>query len=284
MTCGLCLTTFDAVASLTETLPAASAEEQESEAAGEASAAAEGAPGREPAKGGASPQLDGGGAVELGDAVAGTEGEEEDGAGQAEEASEEPPSPAADGDAPDWEEVLAEIHAGPRPVPRRGSSRRRTGWIAAGVAVVGILAGVHGSYAYRTELLGVPGLRPWLETVCSLYGCRLEQSGSYDALEVAERWLEPHPRREDALTLGGALVHTGQRTLAYPELRIQLRDLNGHVTGQLWLQPADYVADSRLRAQLDEGIEPGARVPVEIDMTEPEGGAESFSLDFRRPQ
>ncbi|MFP4147722.1 MAG: DUF3426 domain-containing protein, partial [Halorhodospira sp.] len=184
-------------------------------------------------------------------------------------------------------QMLAELRV-ERPVPPAVPRRARSGWrrwlVAGTVVALLATAAVHGSYLYRESLLELPGTRGWLEAVCRLYGCLLEGAQAYAALEVEERWLEADPRRDDALMLGGVLVHTGEQRLPYPEMRLTLRDLDGHVTGERWVQPQDYVADSRMRARLKEGIAPDARVPVELYIARPEGGAESFSLAFRPPQ
>ncbi len=298
VTCGLCLTTFDAVEALTETLPGA--DDDRAPAADRDSAPAEGAPEGEagvgePTDGGEAPSpAPQAGDVEVTEAAdseargapppgaldaAHGGSSQESGAGRAEQ-------PPAGADEPDWEQLLAEFRGQPeRPAPAAAPPRRRRGRWAAAITVV-LLAGalVHGSYAYRLELVEIPGARPWLEAVCAVYGCRLEVAEDYDVITVEERWLERHPRREDALLLGGELVHTGERRLAYPELQLTLRDLDGHVTGRRWVRPAEYVADSRMRAQLDAGMEPGDRVPVRVAVAEPDGGAESFSLAFRPPR
>ncbi|MBK1727180.1 DUF3426 domain-containing protein, partial [Halorhodospira neutriphila] len=143
---------------------------------------------------------------------------------------------------------------------------------------------VHGSYLYRAQLDGVPGMRPWLEAVCAAYGCTLGRGPGYQqALEVEQRRLERHPDREDALILGATMRYTGGEPAPFPQMRLTLRDLDGHVTGQRWIGPEDYLADRRLRARLEAGMQPGMRIPVRLAVAEPEGGAESFSLAFRAP-
>ena len=190
-------------------------------------------------------------------------------------------------DDTDWEAILAEVRGEQRGAAQPEAPKGRSWLRRSAYAVVALLlfgGVVHGSYLYRDALIDLPGARAWLGAVCAVYGCQLESAESYAVIEIEERFLERHPRRDDALMLGGVLVHAGERRLPFPEMRLILRDLDGHVTGQRWVQPADYVADSRLRARLDAGMEPGARVPVRVSVAEPEGGAESFSLEFRPAQ
>nr|WP_276569356.1 zinc-ribbon and DUF3426 domain-containing protein [Halorhodospira halophila] len=291
VTCGLCQTTFDAVQALSEELPGdeAGAADGGQPAASTSASSTEEAEVRIPALG---PQMSAIGRLLPGDSderpvdLRALVGEHPAAEQRAATASEETAGAGRGGAADaDWEQVLAELRAEQRPAraSAAGGPKKRRGrrWLVAAGVLVLAAALVHGSYLYRGALLELPGTRAWLSAVCTLYDCQLETAASYDVIEVEERWLEPDPRRDDALMLGGVLVHTGERRLPYPEMRLTLRDLDGHVTGERWVRPEDYVADSRLRARLGAGMEPGARVPVELYVAEPDGGAESFSLSFR---
>ncbi len=287
VTCGLCQTSFDAVQALSEELPGdgGSGDSPQAPPGHSAAAGERRIPALGPEMSAIGRLLPGDGEdrpVDLQTLVAGDASEEGRRAAPEDEA---PPTDAPSRGDPaerDWEEVLAELRAERRSPPARSRGRRRgRRWLLAAGIVALAAALVHGSYLYRAQLLELPGARGWLSAVCAVYGCQLETAASYDVIEVEERWLEPDPRRDDALILGGVLVHTGDRRLPYPEMRLTLRDLDGHVTGERWVRPEDYVADSRLRARLGAGMEPGARVPVELYVAEPDGGAESFSLAFR---
>nr|WP_274519948.1 zinc-ribbon and DUF3426 domain-containing protein [Halorhodospira sp. M38] len=285
VTCGLCQTTFDAVQALSEDLrgePGAATTD-----GAPPSRSAGGDEVRIPALG---PQMSAIGRMlpdDSGDrpvdlqALVGERSTAGERSGSGPEAADRAAEPG--GSEADWEQVLAELRAGQRPAraPGAGTRPKRRLWMTAAGVLVLAAALVHGSYLYRAQLLELPGARAWLSAVCAVYDCQLETAASYDVIEVEERWLEPDPRRDDALMLGGVLVHTGERRLPYPEMRLTLRDLDGHVTGERWVRPEDYVADSRLRARLGAGMEPGARIPVELYVAEPDGGAESFSLSFR---
>ncbi|MFP4648574.1 MAG: zinc-ribbon and DUF3426 domain-containing protein [Halorhodospira sp.] len=283
--CGLCQAQFDAFESLAEQLPDHEPSAEENPAAGGSAVPLGAGTGPEATEEAPARPLDLAAVTRTG---ASEQGEAEEGA-ESVPGGREPDLTARCEEAPDpeWEQMLAELRV-ERPVPPAVPRRARSGWrrwlISGTVMALLATAAVHGSYLYRESLLELPGTRGWLEAVCRLYGCLLEDAQAYAVLEVEERWLEADPRRDDALMLGGVLVNTGEQRLPYPEMRLTLRDLDGHVTGERWVQPQDYVADSRMRARLKEGIAPDARVPVELYIARPEGGAESFSLAFRPPQ
>ncbi|WP_338018645.1 zinc-ribbon and DUF3426 domain-containing protein [Halorhodospira halochloris] len=205
-----------------------------------------------------------------------------------------------DGELDDLSELelaIAQVHGHIEPgrypdKAGKGLARRRGGassWVKSvggSLIVAAVILGglLHGSYVMRDQLLEVPALYDWLDFVCGLYDCQLETQQSYQVLRVEERTLEEHPNDDDALVLGATLVHTGSRRLPYPDLELILRDLDGHVTRQGVASPRDYVADSRQRVRIDQGIEPGSTVPVRLEFMAPDGGAESFTIRFHPPQ
>ncbi len=271
VSCGLCQAAFDALEALAEELP---------EGAGRPEAAAA-PPADRPAP-----------ASEAAPAAAGAAEAEAERQGEPYIPALEEEGAAATGGTEDWDALFSEIAPAVerQSAPQRGRGRprwRTTAW-RWGVAALGVAllaaGAVHGSYLYRAQLEGVPGVRPWLEAVCAVYGCTLGGSPAYQQdLEVEHRRLERHPQREDALVLGAEVRYTGSEPAPFPQMRLTLRDLDGHVTGQRWIGPEDYIADGRLRARLTAGMQPGMRIPVRLAVAEPEGGAESFSLAFRAP-
>lgn len=171
---------------------------------------------------------------------------------------------------------------------RQGSLVAALKWVSGSLIVAAVMLGglLHGSYLLRHQLieLPVPVIYGWMDFMCGLYGCQLETQDSYRVLAIEDRWLEDHPQREDTLMLGAVLAHTGNRRLPYPDIELVLRDLDGHVTQRDRAAPQDYVADSRQRTQIEEGIEPGTEVPIRLEIAAPDEGATSFLLRFHPPQ
>ena len=169
--------------------------------------------------------------------------------------------------------------------PEKQSRKRGGGFLWGMLAGLLILAlAVQGTYLYRDELAREPALRGWVEWVCSVLGCTVAPPSRLDALEIRERWMEPHPHREGFLLVGAVLVNGAAYPQAYPEVRILLRDIEGNVVADRWYPPQAYLDDSRLRTRLEAGMPVGQGVPLRLDIQGPEGGAESFQLEFRAPR
>lgn len=148
------------------------------------------------------------------------------------------------------------------------------------LAIVGV---VHGSYVLRAQLIEFPALEGWMAAICGLYDCRLQTPAAYRVLTVEARRLAADPDEEQRLVLDAVLYHAGAWRLAYPDVELTLRDLNGRVTARERFAPQQYVVDNRVQARLEAGIEPGARVPLRLELPEPAAGGESFTLTFHPP-
>lgn len=164
---------------------------------------------------------------------------------------------------------------------RKPRKRRPALW---GFVIVVLLAGavIQGTYLFRDTLASEPALRAWVETVCNVLGCSIAAAFDPAYLHVEERWLERHPQREGMYVLGAVLVNRAERPLHYPELGLELVDLDGHPLKEQWFAPHQYLGDGRLRARLDHGMPPGVAIPVRVVFEAPDEGPESFSLAFRQ--
>ncbi len=115
----------------------------------------------------------------------------------------------------------------------------------------------------------VPAGLPWQ--------CQLPPLTDLARLELTRYELTAHPEQEDGLHFSGILTNRADFAQPYPLLYITMEDRRGEVVAVGHFGPADYlgtpVADNEL-------LEPDAQTPVSLDLTDPGEQATGFRFDF----
>jgi len=114
-----------------------------------------------------------------------------------------------------------------------------------GVALLAPLLLLQVGYAERYELLRNGITRPWLERACAGLSCTLPLPHDADGLALLSRDVRPHPSVTNALIISATLRNSADHTQAFPTVEITLTDLNEHRIAMRRFRPQEYIGDSR---------------------------------------
>jgi predicted Zn finger-like uncharacterized protein len=114
-----------------------------------------------------------------------------------------------------------------------------------GVALLIPLLLLQVGYAERYDLLRNGFARPWLERACMSFGCTLPLLHDADGLILLSRDVRPHPSVTNALIISATLRNNADHTQAFPTVEITLTDLNEHRIAMRRFRPQEYVGDAR---------------------------------------
>ena len=114
--------------------------------------------------------------------------------------------------------------------------------------VCGVLAltlAAQATFHYRDLLAAVaPPLRPALEALCDLAGCRIEALRRIDDIVIDSSTLTSAPSGENTVRLALVLRNRGALPLAMPSIELTLTDPGGQMLVRRALAPADFAAPS----------------------------------------
>lgn len=223
--CGRCHREFDALASLTDTLPK---------------------DGR-PSKPGT------GTADDLGPPVAKGNGQPDLFTG---------PEPAAEAPALGQEVRIARVGSAAPSFARRDLAPPESGWWLVGVAGLALALGIQLAWIFRGPLLAEPRLREAAEAVCRRADCRLPTFDDRARISIVDHSVEPHPARPHALRITGVLVNRSELPQTLPVFELVLSDAAGRRVAMRRFLPEEYL-DERRPARLEPGGD--LRIDLEVE-------------------
>lgn len=170
----------------------------------------------------------------------------------------------------------------PRSVPSFVRSRaaaappraRRWLWVAAvGLALLLVLQGL---LAERARLAAHPAWRPALEAVCGALRCALPPWREPAALVLLARDVRAEPEDPTRLQVSATFRNDARWPQAWPQLRLVLSDIDGHVIGSRVFTVDEYLGG----APPAPTLAPGATAHVRLTLEEPGPGAVSFAFEL----
>jgi predicted Zn finger-like uncharacterized protein len=224
--CGRCHREFDALASLTDTLP------------GQA---------RGTARGGSASEA-------LGDPIA-------EGGGQP-DLFTSPDARAADTPALGGEVRIVRA-AGPAPSFTRGDlapGESRWWWLGALVLALGLALQL--GWIFRAPLLADARLREAAEALCRRANCALPTIDDRSRITLVDHSVEPHPSRPHALKITGVLLNQSPLPQSLPLVELVLSDTGGRRVAMRRFLPAEYL-DERRPDRLEPGRD--VRIDLEVE-------------------
>ncbi|MET0330303.1 MAG: zinc-ribbon and DUF3426 domain-containing protein [Dyella sp.] len=178
----------------------------------------------------------------------------------------EPPSAVAD---------FSELTFTPRfAQPRR--RRWRLVWVVLCVLLALLLLGQVG-WAERDALIANPTTGDWLRRVCRSAGCQLPLVQNLHQLRLLARDVQSHPSVRGALMISATLRNEARFAQPYPTLSVTLSDVDGKKLAMRRLNPTEYLSDA---AALQRGIAAGSNVSVVLEVQDPGNHAVAFELAF----
>jgi predicted Zn finger-like uncharacterized protein len=100
-------------------------------------------------------------------------------------------------------------------------------------------------YAKRAPLLDDARVRPITERICATLGCQLPLAHEPARLTLLSRDIRPHPSVANALIISASLRNDAVRAQAFPEVEIALSDLDENRIAMRRFRPQEYLGDAR---------------------------------------
>jgi predicted Zn finger-like uncharacterized protein len=174
-----------------------------------------------------------------------------------------------------------------QPRPATPAFARRTGaayrsarswpWLLGSTALaLSLLAQI--GYAKRAPLLQNAQLRPWFDMACASLGCRLPPRHDAARLTLLSRDIRPHPSVPNALIISASLRNDAAFTQAFPDVEIDLSDLDENRIAMRRFHPQEYLGDART---IGAGMAPGTTTALVFEVADPGKNAVAFEFKFR---
>lgn len=132
-------------------------------------------------------------------------------------------------------------------VPARGERPRNGRW-ALGCALLTLALVAQIGWAERARWLDDAHVRPWIDEVCLRLGCQLPLRRDEHQLQLVSRDIRPHPSVANALIISATLRNAADFAQPFPVIEITLSDLDEHRIAMRRFQPAEYIGDARALA------------------------------------
>jgi len=98
-----------------------------------------------------------------------------------------------------------------------------------------------------------------------------------DAVQLVSRDMHAHPSLDDAFVISAVLVNRSARTVAWPNIELELFDASQQTVARRRLAPADYLSPDVERSR---GFEPDVRLPLVLEMAVESSRPTGFSMTF----
>ena len=150
------------------------------------------------------------------------------------------------------------------------------GAIAASIALaVVLLAQV--AWVERYHLVRVHQLRPLVEFFCQPLDCELPLRHDISRIEMVEREVRDHPHVSGGLLINAAFINRADYAQAYPVFEVSFSDVSGTPVAVRRFPPAEYLLGQQ---NIDDGMAPGERAQLMLEVLDPGDRAVSFQFDF----
>jgi len=150
------------------------------------------------------------------------------------------------------------------------------GAIAASI-LLAVLLLAQFAWVERYQLVRLPQLRLALEFFCQPLSCDLPLRHDISSIEVVEREVRDHPHAGGALLINASFVNHAGFTQAYPVFEISFSDVSGTPVAVRRFPPAEYLIG---RQDVSNGMAPGERAQLMLEVVDPGDRAVSFQFDF----
>jgi len=151
-------------------------------------------------------------------------------------------------------------------------------WGAIGASLLlAVLLVAQLAWVERYQLVRMPQLRLALEYFCQPLNCDLPLRHDISRIEVVEREVRDHPHARGALLINASFANRAGFTQAYPVFVVSFSDVSGTPVAVRRFPPAEYLIGQQ---NVEEGMAPGERAQLMLEVVDPGDRAVSFQFDF----
>lgn len=133
-------------------------------------------------------------------------------------------------------------------------------------------------WAERPNLVADARIRPALDRVCARIGCRLPLLHDVSQLALTSREVRPHPSVPGALLISATIRNQASFAQRFPDVRIQLTDLNEAPVASRRFVPAEYLVDAK---EAERGLAADANAVLVFEVVDPGRDAVAFDFSFQ---
>ncbi|MEZ5443753.1 MAG: zinc-ribbon and DUF3426 domain-containing protein [Lysobacterales bacterium] len=149
-----------------------------------------------------------------------------------------------------------------------------------GSVLLGVLLVLQVAWAERQRWWSDARVRPWLEATCESLGCTVPLPVSIDGLRLLAREVRPHEHLSGALVISGTLKNESAVVAPFPIVEVRLANLNDQVVAMRRFRPEEYLADPDA---LRRGFPGQSSLPLLFEVADPGQDALAFEFDFLSP-
>lgn len=131
--------------------------------------------------------------------------------------------------------------------------------------------------ANRLELSQKPGMRPVLETLCSVFQCEVPQRRDASLIVLKKHAVYSHPTVDGALMIEGLLQNDADYPQPYPVVELRLSDIRGNTVALRRFGPDEYLKPLPNMAPI---MPARAQVPLQLEVSDPGKNALAFEFSF----
>ena len=163
--------------------------------------------------------------------------------------------------------------------PKKNPWQRWLGWGLVNALAILLLVGQY-TYHNFTQLARQDSTRPWLAALCPLLGCQLPAKVDVQQIKSSNLVVRKHPEFSAALLVDAIIYNRAPFSQPFPLLELTFSDQHGQRLASRLFKPVEH-----LSGELAEQQQMPQQTPIHIalEILEPKGGADNYSLSFLSP-
>ncbi len=145
------------------------------------------------------------------------------------------------------------------------------------IAIIILLAifSLQAVYALRDTLAEQPRLRPLMSNFCANFNCAITLPREPEKILLTRSEVRSHSAKSGALLVKASIQNNARFRQAYPILRLQFSDLDGHALIGRDFLPEEYLPDD---VNIKAGMPINTNVNLSLELVDP--GSQAVSFDF----
>lgn len=156
------------------------------------------------------------------------------------------------------------------------SGGERKAWGAAAMVLVAVTM-LNLFFVSGNKLMAQPSIRAALQGIGAIEAPPEPKYRNLDLLHLASSEMHSHPTLDETLVLNATIVNRADREQPFPQLQITLYDAQNQPLASRIFPPEQYLPKG---SGTDDGMPPGAYLPVIMELLDPGKHAVGFEMKF----